>query len=67
MNELRWLLRAKRWADRPPSAERVKLVLGVIAACLLLAGVVRFVGWPDWATLEPVGRPKVQVSPAAPG
>jgi hypothetical protein len=55
---MRWLLRASRWARNPPSEKRVKLVLGVIALCLLLFGVERIFGWPDWLTLEgmPGGR-----------
>lgn len=45
---LRWLLRAAQWARHPPSAGRVKLVLGVIALCLILAGIEALWGWPDW-------------------
>ena len=33
-----WLLRMARWARHPPSPGRVALVLGVVAACLLLVG-----------------------------
>ena len=50
MNYLVWLLRAKQWAKKPPSAGRVKLVFGVIAACLLIAGYEWAFGWPDWLT-----------------
>ncbi|MEX5728991.1 hypothetical protein Ga0609869_002344 [Rhodovulum iodosum] len=54
---LRWMLRAKRWAQTPPSAGRVKFVLGVIALCLLLYAVERVFGWPDWLTPNsPRGR-----------
>jgi hypothetical protein len=51
-----WFLRMARWARRPPSAARVKLVLGIIAACLLLVGVEHFLGWPDALTLNGGGR-----------
>jgi hypothetical protein len=51
MNRLAWLLRMRRWAQNPPSASRVKLVLGVGAVCLVLAGIEHFIGWPDWLTL----------------
>ena len=52
MGNLIWLLRASRWARRPPSARRVVLVLGVVAAALAI-GLVEWAGWwPDWATLE---------------
>jgi len=43
-----WLVRAKRWAQRPPSEDRVKLVLGVVAICLVIAGYEWAFGWPDW-------------------
>ena len=49
---VRWLLRMKRWAQRPPSEKRVKLVLGVIALCVVLFAVERWIGWPNWATLD---------------
>lgn len=52
MNQLHWLLRAKRWAQNPPSAGRVKLVFAVIAICLVIAGVEHFIGWPDWMTVN---------------
>ncbi len=48
----RWFLRMARWARNPPSEGRVKLVLGVILACLLLFGYERLFGWPDWLTPE---------------
>jgi hypothetical protein len=59
MNELRWLLRAKRWAQNPPSATRVRLVVGVVLLCAALFAVERFLGWPDWLTLEPLKRPHI--------
>lgn len=52
----RWLFRMARWAHRPPSAKRVLLVLGIVAACFAIVAVERFVGWPDWMTVEPAGR-----------
>ncbi|MGA0538969.1 hypothetical protein [Neotabrizicola sp. VNH66] len=47
MDPIRWLLRAKRWAQHPPSMRQVLLVLGVIAACLLLVAVEAMGLWPD--------------------
>ena len=44
MNQLLWLLRAKRWVQNPPSAARVKLVLGVVAACLAVVVLERIFG-----------------------
>lgn len=48
----RLLLRLARLARRRPSERRFWLVVGVIAAVLVLAGVERFIGWPDWLTLD---------------
>ena len=54
---MRHFLRMARLAKRPPSEARVKLVFGVIAFCLLLA-LVEYLGlWPDWATVDRIGRP----------
>ncbi|MEQ8292459.1 MAG: hypothetical protein RIA08_09650 [Roseovarius sp.] len=52
----RWLFRMAKWAHRPPSETRVKLVLGIIVVCLAVFAIEYFVGWPDWMTLEPAGR-----------
>ena len=52
MNQLHWLLRGKRWGQDPPSAGRVKLVFAVIAVCLVLVAIERFIGWPDWMTVD---------------
>jgi hypothetical protein len=56
--DIHWLLRATRWIRNPPSAGRVMLVLGIVALCLVLAGIELFVGWPDWLTTggDPRGR-----------
>ncbi|MBJ3762899.1 hypothetical protein ILP92_09090 [Maribius pontilimi] len=51
-----WMMRAKRWAQNPPSAKQVKLVLVVIAVCIALFAYERVMGWPDWLTPDPVGR-----------
>ena len=55
MWQLGWLMRAKRWAHNPPSPGRVKLVLGLIVLLGAIAAVEAWVGWPDWATVEPRG------------
>ena len=49
---MRWFLRMAKWARRPPSENRVKLVFLVLMICLILFGYERFFGWPDWMTLE---------------
>ena len=43
-------LRMARLARHPPSLGRVKLVCAVVALCLIIYGVERFWGWPDWLT-----------------
>jgi len=43
---LRHFLRMSKWARHPPSAKRVKLVLGVVLICLSLFAVERIWGWP---------------------
>lgn len=48
-----WLLRAKRWAQNPPSPARIKLVFGVIALCVLLVLAEYFDLTPAWMALEP--------------
>jgi len=59
-----WFLRMARWVRHPPSAARVRLVLGVIALCLALVAVERFIGWPDALTLpERGGVPNLRISP----
>ncbi|MCX7288223.1 MAG: hypothetical protein NTW20_11895 [Rhodobacterales bacterium] len=58
MNIQVWLMRATRWVRNPPSASRVMLVFGVIAACLALAGIEWVFGWPDWLTVNRLsGKP----------
>ena len=45
-----WFLRMARWAKRPPSEARVKFVLAIIAVCVILFGIERYFGWPEWLT-----------------
>ncbi len=53
---LTWLIRMSQWARRPPSAGRVKLVVGVIGLFLALYGIELIWGWPDFLTLSPRAR-----------
>lgn len=52
-------LRMAKWARNPPSEARVKLLLAVIALCLILFAVERLFGWPDWLTLSETPRGKI--------
>lgn len=49
----RWFLRAKRLAQNPPSAGRVRFVFAIIAICLVLFAIESLVGWPDWLVATP--------------
>ena len=49
-----WLIRMARWARNPPSPARVKLVLGVIALCLVVFGIEWLFGWPEALTPQKV-------------
>jgi hypothetical protein len=42
-----------QWARHPPSEGRVKLVLAVIAACVVVVGAEYFGLWPESWTLAP--------------
>ena len=53
MDPFRWFLRAKRWAQNPPSEKRVILVIGVVLACLALYAIDRCIGLPEWMHLTP--------------
>lgn len=52
-----WLLRMAKWARHPPSPQRVKLVLGVIAACLVLYAIEYAGFWPDALQINQVHKP----------
>ncbi len=56
MLDPRHLLRAKRWAQNPPSWGRVKLVFGVIIVALVIIGLEYFGFWPEWAKAEKIPR-----------
>ena len=59
MDPVRWMLKAKRWAQKPPSMKQVIFTLAVIAACLALAAVEWFGLWPEWLRVNSLraGRP----------
>lgn len=53
MNWQIWLMRAARWAHRPPSRRMVYLVFGAIALTLIVLGVEALGLWPGALTLDP--------------
>lgn len=60
MNYVHWLMRAKRWTQNPPSVGRIALVFGVVALCLVLFGIERYVGWPEWLTPNAAHMPRMR-------
>lgn len=46
----RFLLRMARWAQNPPSENKVKFVFAIIGICLVLWGIDRVWGWPEALT-----------------
>jgi hypothetical protein len=59
MNIIR-LLRMSKWARHPPSAKRVKIVIGIVLICLILYAIERWFGVPEWMQLEPGGRHRLR-------
>jgi hypothetical protein len=51
----RHFFRMAKWARKPPSEKRVKLVLAVIAIALVIFGLERVFGTPDWMQLPKMG------------
>ncbi|MCU0900456.1 MAG: hypothetical protein MUC82_08175 [Cypionkella sp.] len=49
-----WLLRMAQWVRNPPSWGRVKLVVGVVLACLAIFGLEYIWGWPEALTPQKV-------------
>ncbi|WP_246138058.1 hypothetical protein [Maritimibacter fusiformis] len=45
-----------KWARRPPSSKQVKLVLGIIVVALVIFGLERLFGTPDWMILNDMPR-----------
>jgi len=48
------LLRMMKWVRKPPGRRKVILVLGVVAVCLVLFAIERWIGVPDWLQIEPI-------------
>jgi len=57
--DLRHLLRMSKWARNPPSAKRVKLVIGIVVICLILFAIERWIGVPEWLQMERMRRPRL--------
>ncbi|TKW68268.1 MAG: hypothetical protein DI616_03990 [Paracoccus denitrificans] len=59
MNNMTWLIRASRWARKPPSMKMVKLVFAILAAGLILLALEKLGWWPEWATMEKDRGPRL--------
>lgn len=59
MNNLTWLIRASRWARKPPSRKMVILVFAILAAGLVMLGLEKLGLWPEWATMERPRGPRL--------
>ena len=46
----RWLMRAKRWAQNPPSPAKIKFIAVIILICVILFAIEQIWGWPVWLT-----------------
>jgi hypothetical protein len=56
VNYALWLMRSKRWAQKPPSGKRVRFVMAIIAISAALFAYERTMGWPEMLTPDRVGR-----------
>lgn len=56
MRDLIWLMRMSRWARRPPSWGRVKLIAAILLICVALYAIDRLFGWPAWLTPNGTAR-----------
>ena len=52
----RWLMRAKRWAQNPPSMAMVLMVLAIIVACIAIWWLEQGYGWPEALTPNDMRR-----------
>lgn len=59
MNNLAWLLRARRWIENPPPMRQVILIVAVIAVCVTIVVLDRSGLWPDWARLSEGRMPRL--------
>jgi hypothetical protein len=48
----RMMLRMARRARKPASMTQVKFFFGILLVCLTLFAVERWVGWPEFLTVE---------------
>lgn len=52
----RLLPRLAMWVRRPPSPRRMLIIAVVVVAALAIAGIEKYVGWPEALTVERLPR-----------
>lgn len=50
--QMRILLRLVQWLRHPPSRGFVRILVAVVVASLLILGLERLFGWPEWLTVN---------------
>jgi len=48
----RFFLKMARIARHPPSKKTILLWIAVVGIALVLFGIERLIGWPDWLTVN---------------
>lgn len=61
---MRWFLQMSKWARNPPPARVVLMWAAVVAICLAIVLFETVLGWPEWATVNRGGVPRVRIPPA---
>lgn len=56
MREMVWLMKARRWAQNPPSMRRVIFVFSIIAVAVAIFALDHFGVWPEALTLDRMPR-----------
>ena len=56
----RHMIRMTKWARNPPGEKQVRLFFLVVAICLVLFGIDRIFGWPEWLTVD--GTPSGKIT-----
>jgi len=54
----RWFLRAKRWAQNPPSPAKIRFVAAIIGVSLILFAIEQIWGWPAALTPNTLRAPR---------
>lgn len=54
---MNWLIRMSQIVRNPPSWQRVRIMLGAIVICILIAGFEKLFGWPEWLSVNNIRRP----------